>query len=162
MPFAIAVVFGVCAVGIAAFVLGACYCLRYEDTHHCIKADCRRLTRAALPWLAGFAITLLIFGFLASQARARDLFVASYYGAESGTRTASGERYDPNGLTCAHRHYPFGTRLRVTYRGRSVVCRVNDRGPFVIGRALDLSVGAARVVGLLGAGKGLVTIEVVR
>ena len=56
---------------------------------------------------------------------------ASYYGAESGPHTASGERFDPNAMTAAHRTLPFGTLVRVTYQGRSVVVRINDRGPFV-------------------------------
>jgi len=56
---------------------------------------------------------------------------ASYYGFESGRHTASGERFDPNAMTAAHRTLPFGTLVRVTYRGRSVVVRINDRGPFV-------------------------------
>ncbi|HEY3791727.1 MAG TPA: septal ring lytic transglycosylase RlpA family protein, partial [Bradyrhizobium sp.] len=64
-------------------------------------------------------------------------------------------------LTCAHRSLPFGTRLRVTHGGRSVVVIVNDRGPFVRGRVLDLSTGAARAIGLTGAGVGRVTAEVV-
>lgn len=85
---------------------------------------------------------------------------ASYYGNESGTRTASGQRFDQNAMTCAHRSLPFGTKLRVTYRGRSVVVTVNDRGPFIKGRVLDLSAGAARVVGLTHAGVGHVTAEV--
>ncbi|WP_415021291.1 septal ring lytic transglycosylase RlpA family protein [Bradyrhizobium sp.] len=85
--------------------------------------------------------------------------MASWYGFESGSRTASGERFNPHALTCAHRSLPFGTRLRVTYRSRSVVCRVNDRGPFIRGRSLDLSLGAALAIGLTGAGVDRVTIE---
>lgn len=65
-------------------------------------------------------------------------------------RTASGELFNENAHTCAHRRLPFGTRLRVTYRGRSVVCRVNDRGPFVKGRKLDLSRACAWAIGLRG------------
>ena len=87
--------------------------------------------------------------------------MASYYGNESGSRTASGQRFNQNALTAAHRSLPFGTRLRVTHGGRSVVVTVNDRGPFVRGRVLDLSTGAARAVGLTGAGVGRVTAEVV-
>ena len=87
--------------------------------------------------------------------------VASYYGNESGSRTASGEHFNQNAMTCAHRSLPFGTKLRVTHGGRSVVVTVNDRGPFVRGRVLDLSTGAARAVGLTGAGVGRVTAEVV-
>ena len=87
--------------------------------------------------------------------------MASYYGNESGSKTASGARFNQNAMTCAHRSLPFGTRLRVTHGGRSVVVTVNDRGPFVRGRVLDLSTGAARAVGLTGAGVGRVTAEVV-
>ena len=87
--------------------------------------------------------------------------VASFYGNESGRRTASGQRFDQNALTCAHRSLPFGTKLRVTHGDRSVVVTVNDRGPFVKGRVLDLSTAAARAVGLTGAGVGRVTAEVI-
>ena len=85
--------------------------------------------------------------------------VASTYGNESGSRTASGQRFNENAMTCAHRSLPFGTKLRVTHGGRSVVVTVNDRGPFVRGRVLDLSTGAARAIGLSGIGQ--VTAEIV-
>jgi rare lipoprotein A len=87
--------------------------------------------------------------------------MASYYGSESGSRTASGQRMNSNAMTCAHRSLPFGTKLRVTHGGRSVVVTVNDRGPFVRGRVLDLSTGAARAIGLTSAGVGRVTAEVI-
>ena len=87
--------------------------------------------------------------------------IASFYGNESGRQTASGQRFNQNALTCAHRSLPFGTRLRVTHGGRSVVVTVNDRGPFVRGRVLDLSTAAARAVGLTSAGVGRVTAEVI-
>ena len=87
--------------------------------------------------------------------------MASYYGSESGSRTASGQRFNQNAMTAAHRSLPFGTKLRVTHGGRSVVVTVNDRGPFIRGRVLDLSTAAARAVGLTGAGVGRVTAEVV-
>jgi len=86
--------------------------------------------------------------------------VASFYGNEAGSRTASGQRFNENDLTAAHRSLPFGTKLRVTHRGRSVVVTVNDRGPFIKGRVLDLSKGAARAVGLTSSGVGHVTAEV--
>ena len=73
---------------------------------------------------------------------------ASWY--HMGTKTANGEHYNPDGLTLAHRTYPFGTKLKVTYHGRSVIARVNDRGPFVSGRCADLSRGTAHVVHLKG------------
>jgi len=80
------------------------------------------------------------------------LIYASYY--QSGYRTASGERFNPNGFTAAHRTLPFGTRLQVTNlrNGRSVVVRINDRGPFVRGRSLDLARGAAFAIGMRGTG----------
>jgi rare lipoprotein A len=87
--------------------------------------------------------------------------MASYYGSESGSRTASGQRMNSNGMTCAHRSLPFGTKLRVTHGGSSVVVTVNDRGPFIRGRVLDLSTGAARAIGLTRAGVGRVTAEVI-
>jgi rare lipoprotein A len=75
--------------------------------------------------------------------------VASVY-AYSGEKTASGERASPSGLTAAHRSLPFGTRVRVTNsrNGRSVVVRINDRGPFVHGRVIDLTPAAAHAIGL--------------
>ena len=85
--------------------------------------------------------------------------VASTYGNESGSQTASGQRFNENAMTCAHRSLPFGTKLRVTHGGRSVIVTVNDRGPFVRGRVLDLSTGAARAIGLSGLGQ--VTAEIV-
>jgi rare lipoprotein A len=87
--------------------------------------------------------------------------MASFYGNESGSKTASGQRFNQNALTAAHRSLPFGTKLRVTHGGRSVVVTINDRGPFIRGRVLDLSTGAARAIGLTSAGVGRVTAEVV-
>jgi rare lipoprotein A len=89
--------------------------------------------------------------------------VASYYGYDgSGNRTASGQRFNPEGMTAAHRHLPFGTKVRVTNtrNGRSVVVRINDRGPFIRGRVIDLSVAAARILGMMGSGVAPVRIEV--
>ena len=85
--------------------------------------------------------------------------VASFYGNDSGSKTASGQRFNENDLTAAHRSLPFGTKLRITHGGRSVIVTVNDRGPFVRGRVLDLSTGAARALGLGGLGQ--VTAEVI-
>jgi rare lipoprotein A len=86
--------------------------------------------------------------------------MASYYGNESGSKTASGQRFNQNAMTAAHRTLPFGTKLRVTHGGQSVVVTINDRGPFVRGRVLDLSTGAARAIGLTSAGVGRVVAEV--
>jgi rare lipoprotein A len=86
--------------------------------------------------------------------------MASYYGNESGSRTASGQRMNANAMTAAHRSLPFGTKLKVTHGDRSVVVTVNDRGPFIRGRVLDLSTGAARAIGLTSRGVGRVVAEV--
>ena len=86
---------------------------------------------------------------------------ASWYGPGfHGRTTASGERFDQDAITCAHRTARFGSRLRVTdtRTGRSIVCRVNDRGPFVAGRIVDLSKGAAARLGILARGTARVTI----
>jgi rare lipoprotein A len=87
--------------------------------------------------------------------------VASFYGNESGSKTASGQRFNQNAMTAAHRSLPFGTKLRVTHRGQSVVVTINDRGPFIKGRVLDLSTGAARAIGITSSGVGHVTAEVI-
>jgi rare lipoprotein A len=78
--------------------------------------------------------------------------LASYYW--EGARVATGAKFDPNGLTAAHRSLPFGTRLRVSdpKTRRSVIVTINDRGPFIQGRVLDLSLGAARVLGIESRG----------
>ena len=83
---------------------------------------------------------------------------ASVYGDNPGNKTASGEPYDKDSMTAAHRTLPFGTRLKVSHAGRSVVVTVNDRGPFRSDRILDLSNGAASAIGLVGVER--VTIEV--
>lgn len=85
---------------------------------------------------------------------------ASWY--QHGRQTANGERFNPDGLTAAHLHLPFGTKVRVTYRGRSVVVRINDRGPYVRGRCIDLSRGAAKAIGLTSAGVAPVSITVLK
>lgn len=74
-----------------------------------------------------------------------DCGMASFYGDKhAGKRTASGEIFRPEKLTAAHKSLPFGTRLKVTYKGRTTVVRITDRGPYIRGRVLDLSEGAAR------------------
>ena len=95
--------------------------------------------------------TALILILLSTPAFAAQKVTATWYGAElAGNRTASGERFNPNGLTAAHRTLPFGSCLRVSNpkTGRSVAVRVNDRGPFTKGVSLDLSHGAARAIGM--------------
>lgn len=90
---------------------------------------------------------------------------ASWYGRpHHGQRTASGEVFDMNGLTAAHRTLPFGTRVRVTSfdNGRSVEVRINDRGPFARGRVIDLSYAAAQQLGAVRAGIFRVGVTVIK
>jgi rare lipoprotein A len=88
--------------------------------------------------------------------------VASFY--SHGSRTASGEKFNASELTAAHRTLPFGTRVRVTNvaTGRSVTVRVNDRGPFVKGRVIDVSRAAAQSLGMVGQGVAKVKLDVVQ
>jgi len=88
--------------------------------------------------------------------------MASFYGAElAGNKTANGERFNPAAMTAAHRTLPMGTRLRVTNKsnGKSVVVRINDRGPFAKSRIIDLSRGAAEKISMVRSGTARVTIE---
>jgi rare lipoprotein A len=106
--------------------------------------------------VAAFALVAALGGFGASASPAlanpgaAQTGGASWYG--HGSRTASGERFNTGGMTAAHRSLPFGTRVKVVHKGsgRSVVVRINDRGPFVRGRIIDLSKGAARALGMGG------------
>lgn len=96
-----------------------------------------------------------------APAQPSKLVTASWYGPHHhGRRTASGETFDATAFTAAHRTLPFGTLLAVTNpeNGRTVMVRVNDRGPFVKGRALDLSEAAARAIGMQGKGVAAVSI----
>jgi rare lipoprotein A len=88
--------------------------------------------------------------------------IASFY--SEGSMTASGEKFDPKELTAAHPTLPFGTKLRVTntHTGRSVTVRVNDRGPYVPGRVVDVSYSAAQELGMVGRGVAPVKLDVVR
>lgn len=81
----------------------------------------------------------------------------SFY--SEGSKTSSGERFNKRAFTCAHRTIPFGTVVRVGYRGKVVSCRVNDRGPFVRGRMLDVSLASAQALGITHAGVVYATME---
>lgn len=109
------------------------------------------------PLLVSIGVMLALT--VAGQAEARcagQAGIASWYGgAFHGRRTASGERFNQNAMTAAHRTLPFGSRVRVVNlgNGKAVVVRVNDRGPFIRGRVIDLSAGAARAIGVKGLGR---------
>lgn len=90
--------------------------------------------------------------------------MASYYGNEfAGKRTANGEKFNPHGLTAAHRTLAFGTKVRVTNltNGKDVVVRVNDRGPWGRGRVIDISLGAAKKIGMHRSGTAKVRMTLV-
>jgi len=109
-----------------------------------------------------FVLALIAFlGFITLQAQTQRGKATYYSKRATGHRTANGERLHHDSMTCAHRTYPFGTLLKVTNtgNGQSVVVRVNDRGPFVRGRIIDLSWGAARKIGMLSQGVAPVTVE---
>jgi rare lipoprotein A (peptidoglycan hydrolase) len=112
--------------------------------------------------LSGCAGNNLILGVEKSGNVKRDYVVlnASWY--QRGRLTASGERFNPDGISVAHRTYPFGTMLRMTNpaTGATVVARVNDRGPFVKGVSLDVSRGAARQLGMIRSGCAALRVEV--
>jgi rare lipoprotein A len=88
--------------------------------------------------------------------------IASFY-EEDGTQTASGEQFDGHKLTAAHRTLPFGTRVRVTNvaSGNSVTVRINDRGPFIAGRVIDVSYSAAKTLGITERGIAMVKLDIV-
>jgi rare lipoprotein A len=108
--------------------------------------------------LLAAVVLLLPLAGLFAEANAQS-GVASIYSTEIGSRTASGARLDPGALTAAHRSLPFGSRVRVTNQrnGRSVVVTVNDRGPFVRGRIIDVTPAGARALGFSGLSQ--VTVE---
>jgi rare lipoprotein A len=97
-------------------------------------------------------LALQISPFLLTGASADQSGVASVYANESGVGTASGQRLNPGALTAAHRSLSFGTKVRVTNKnnGRSVIVTINDRGPFVRGRVIDVTPAAARALGFSG------------
>lgn len=106
--------------------------------------------------------SLFTFHFSLLNAQGVQTGKASYYAKKfSGRKTASGERLHHDSLTCAHRTYPFGTQLKVTNpaNGKTVIVRVTDRGPYVRGRIIDLSVRAARELGIIAQGIATVVVE---
>lgn len=139
---------------------------------HTIEAA--QQTRLTTPAFRHVCATALAFGLVATgtgpaladaakTATGGAVGMASFYGREHhGGPTASGERFDMRAMTAAHRTAPMGSKLKVTNlrNGRTVVVRVNDRGPFVRGRIIDVSRGAAEALGFVGAGLTKVSIQV--
>ena len=107
-----------------------------------------------------FAVFALgVMGGLAAEPCAGQRVIVSYYGAESGKRTASGMAFDGTQLIAAHKTLPFGTRVRFTYHDRSIVVPIEDRGPYIKGRVFDLSRAAAARIGMIPAGVARVCAE---
>ncbi len=108
-----------------------------------------------------FIFSVVVAAILTAGTAEASTGYASYY--KMGRVTASGEKFHPQGLTAAHRRLPFGTKLKVTNlrNGLSVIVRVNDRGPFIRGRVLDLSWGAAKVIGMVGKGVAKISFVVI-
>jgi rare lipoprotein A len=113
--------------------------------------------------VSAFALSALVglTGFTAEAAEKKhdQSGIASFY-SHAGRKTASGERANPAGMTAAHRTLPFGTRVQVTNKknGRSVVVRINDRGPFIRGRVIDVTPTAARALGFSGLAPVMLTV----
>lgn len=111
--------------------------------------------------LAIAVITISAFGFIQPALAGK----ASYYGDKFvGRSTASGEKYSHGKMTAAHRSYKFGTKVKVTNlkNGKSVIVRINDRGPFSKGRVIDLSKGAAQKINMIKSGVVPVSIQIVK
>jgi rare lipoprotein A len=109
-------------------------------------------------------IQVLLFFILPFLCQAGETGYASWYGGKfHGRYTASGEIYDMNKLTAAHKTLPFGTMVKVinTENGKSIIVKINDRGPFVEGRIIDLSRAAAEKIGILKTGIAKVIVEIV-
>lgn len=133
----------------------------------------RHLTRILILGLIGLGLSLSALPLSAkeklsqkSQTQAKAMTgMASYYGKKfHGRRTANGETFNNNALTAAHKTLPFGTKVKVTHlrNRKSVVVRINDRGPFIRGRVIDLSVAAAKKIGLTRTGVARVKLELIK
>ena len=127
-----------------------------KRTVQSIYKNMKRVYRLALLIVLLFVLAPVLFAFQTGN--------ASWYGGKfQGRPTANGEIFDTNKFTAAHRTLPFGTRVKVTNlrNGKSTVVRINDRGPFIQGRIIDLSKAAAEAIGMIDTGTAPVSIEVV-
>jgi rare lipoprotein A len=124
-------------------------------------------TPISFPQWVGMRTLLFAVGFciLSSSSGLAESGLASFYCCEfAGRATASGELFDPEAMTAAHRTLPFGTKVRVSNTGNSlsIIVRINDRGPFVLGRIIDMSLGAARELRMTESGVVAVTMDVIQ
>jgi rare lipoprotein A len=111
-------------------------------------------------FIAAGLTSLFLTGCVTTTEANSQLMVASWY--MHGTRTANGERFIPDGMTAAHKTLPFGTKLRLTHRDKQVIVRINDRGPFIKGRHIDLSRGAAKALGCSSMGICTLKVEILK
>ena len=105
--------------------------------------------------LSAFAFIAVLLGMaflFGAPVHACEKMIASHYGRESGSKTADGSFFDGSQMVAAHRTWKFGTRIRVSYNGKSVDLTVRDRGPYIRGRSLDISTAAAKKIGMVGVG----------
>ncbi len=144
------------AVVLAAAVLAACAQSSVVDNKTALHTANRQTSL-----VAANAKRHLLTHKRAAGTKVASYGVASFYSEEQ--QTANGEKFDPSELTAAHRSLPFGTRLRVTNvaNGRSVTVRINDRGPFVAGRAVDVSYAAAERIGIIDQGVAKVKLDII-
>lgn len=138
-----------------AMLLGGCASLPKPAGKTAARDDARELARRKPAHGRPYRVKGKTFYPLKSARGYRAEGMASWYGWESGNRTATGARFNPRGLTAAHRTLPLPTRVRVTNLAnrRSVEVLVNDRGPYAKGRLIDLSYGAARALGISGTAR---------
>lgn len=144
--------------------MSSIYCARTSSCHvlNAFRLTAVTVIAAALGACAQSSVIANKSELRASLAAGGSYALASFY--SHGRRTASGEKFDPHDLTAAHRTLPFGTRIRVTNvaTGKYVTVRVNDRGPFVRGRAIDVSPSAAEMLGITRQGVAKVQLDVVQ
>ena len=130
----------------------------FSNNHEGLQMNLMRFRVGLMTAAAGAFGAAMLFGMQTASATSQT-GMASWY--MMGQKTANGERFEPLHLTAAHRTLPFGTKVRVTnlQTGQSVVVRINDRGPFVGKRIIDLSLGAADVIGMTDAGVAKVRVD---
>lgn len=128
------------------------------------KRTLKNITMVIALFSSAIFITTTSYAKRHQQVGSTQVGSASYYSYEFNQRlTANGERFNPKKLTAAHRTLPFGTRIKVTNLSnmKSIICVINDRGPFVRGRILDVSFAAAKVIGMVKSGTAKVSVKII-
>jgi len=140
---------------LTAGLISGCASMFSGTSQRSPDASSQRYPNLTAPYNKPYKIKGVTYYPMRSAAGYREVGHASWYGSESGNRTAMGTRFVPHGLTAAHKTLPLPSRVRVTnlQNGRHVDVLVNDRGPFKKGRIIDLSHGAAKKIGLHGVAK---------